>query len=660
MLNPDSKTKSYTGACSDLWYLLLLAFLVLVTFSPFFLWKASLYDTDLRYVETLIKWFLFKEQSGKLWTERIGCGFPIHADGEGGLFYPVNWILYPMLSMPVAHDLNLMLHLFIAGAGAFLLGRRYFPCSAASAVTGVVFAFSGFMWVHMGHVNAIQACAWAPWAFLALDMEKDRPRLISGIALAFLISLMLLTRVQNCFYTVIALAMYAVWHGLHRPRSPRLLILLLLASLAAFCLAAAQVFPTLEFVMNSDRAEGLTYKDQLFGTVSWSQLLWLIAPVWQETHGQSVAAESIGYVGITTAFLMLISFLQRARKLTPWVLLLMISLLLSMGNDFPLNAFVYQIPGFSLFRCHARWLFVASLAAAILAGWGTNRLLLPIKDHLRGNLLGVLLVLLVFFDLSFCLRPLVHFIERNAQGSIPEAVSVLSGERYFVHDTPNLFVPEKEAKRYAPELLRRYFSISESLNANLGTQYGMSSVQIYAGLYPRWSSPAVQQPTLEDLRSMSCRYLVSRQTIQAEGITEIWRNPSFRIYLNNDSEPRARIASSIELDGNALTATNGSMAKILPEAREDQIKVSVYSVEAGFLVLADAYYPGWRALVNGREENILRVNGWMRAVGVPKGGSEVVFQYRPASFTWGIVVSGCSLILLVLILVRHRCFQSKK
>jgi|GEM_PF-2411234 len=49
----------------------------------------------------------------------------------------------------------------------------------------------------------------------------------------------------------------------------------------------------------------------------------------------------------------------------------------------------------------------------------------------------------------------------------------------------------------------------------------------------------------------------------------------------------------------------------------------------GFVVLADQYYPGWRAYVDGKRTEIYRANGVVRGVVVPEGRHEVVFRYLP-------------------------------
>ncbi len=53
--------------------------------------------------------------------------------------------------------------------------------------------------------------------------------------------------------------------------------------------------------------------------------------------------------------------------------------------------------------------------------------------------------------------------------------------------------------------------------------------------------------------------------------------------------------------------------------------------EGGWLVVCDTWVPGWTATVNRRMAPIIPVDGAFRAVAVPRGTSEVVFQYRPWS-----------------------------
>ena len=76
----------------------------------------------------------------------------------------------------------------------------------------------------------------------------------------------------------------------------------------------------------------------------------------------------------------------------------------------------------------------------------------------------------------------------------------------------------------------------------------------------------------------------------------------------------------------------------------------------GFLILADAHYPGWRATVDDAPAPILRANVLFRAVAVPAGTSTVSFSYAP---WWlpGVPLAGAAawaLALLALLIMRGR------
>ena len=56
---------------------------------------------------------------------------------------------------------------------------------------------------------------------------------------------------------------------------------------------------------------------------------------------------------------------------------------------------------------------------------------------------------------------------------------------------------------------------------------------------------------------------------------------------------------------------------------------------AGELVLADAYYPGWEAYVDGKPATIYPADVALRGVFVPAGTHTVTMEYSPESVTLG-------------------------
>jgi uncharacterized membrane protein YfhO len=71
----------------------------------------------------------------------------------------------------------------------------------------------------------------------------------------------------------------------------------------------------------------------------------------------------------------------------------------------------------------------------------------------------------------------------------------------------------------------------------------------------------------------------------------------------------------------------------------ERVALRVAAHEPAFLVLADAFYPGWTATVDGVPTAVLRANGMLRAVALPPGAHEVVLAYEPAAWRRGAAIS---------------------
>jgi hypothetical protein len=96
-------------------------------------------------------------------------------------------------------------------------------------------------------------------------------------------------------------------------------------------------------------------------------------------------------------------------------------------------------------------------------------------------------------------------------------------------------------------------------------------------------------------------------------------------------------------------AAAGYRSAELLEYRPNRVRVGVGPGPAGYLVLADVWYPGWTCTVDGHEAPLYRADYLFRAVEVPEGAREVVFAFEPASYRRGRAVSLAALALVVLI-----------
>ncbi len=81
----------------------------------------------------------------------------------------------------------------------------------------------------------------------------------------------------------------------------------------------------------------------------------------------------------------------------------------------------------------------------------------------------------------------------------------------------------------------------------------------------------------------------------------------------------------------------------------ETLRLTVSMPGPGWLVLADAWYPGWVARGDGVETLIHRADLLLRAVPLAAGDHTVDLQFEPSSLRWGIVVTLLAVIVLIVL-----------
>ena len=125
-------------------------------------------------------------------------------------------------------------------------------------------------------------------------------------------------------------------------------------------------------------------------------------------------------------------------------------------------------------------------------------------------------------------------------------------------------------------------------------------------------------------------------------------DPALRVVISGEDSDRR---GGFETRRNTTNAT-------ITDYTDTRVTMTVDAPDPGYLVLTDAYYPGWVAAVNGVPTPVERADVMFRAVRVPAGQSEVVFEYRPAWLPSALILGGAAwlvaLMALVLFKVRDR------
>ncbi len=119
--------------------------------------------------------------------------------------------------------------------------------------------------------------------------------------------------------------------------------------------------------------------------------------------------------------------------------------------------------------------------------------------------------------------------------------------------------------------------------------------------------------------------------------------PSVEAVVESDARVAGLPAAPLD------TSLPGDRVRVSSDAPR-RVVVEATLAGAGLLVLSDAFYPGWKALVDGHERPILATNLVMRGVLLDRGNHKVVFVYRPPLLRLGLLVAGGTLCLTLLAL----------
>ena len=79
----------------------------------------------------------------------------------------------------------------------------------------------------------------------------------------------------------------------------------------------------------------------------------------------------------------------------------------------------------------------------------------------------------------------------------------------------------------------------------------------------------------------------------------------------------------------------------------DRIELETSNDKAGFLVLSEAFYPGWKAIIDGTPATIHRTNYALRGLAIPEGTHRVVMRFHPQTFYTGLYCALGGVVLLV-------------
>jgi len=367
------------------------------------------------------------------WNPYLNCGQPLLENPNQLFFYPYT-LLMILLPIDFAYPFFYIVHVALAGIGAYLLGRRWGQSRGGAFFAGFVFAFSGPL-LSLGNLYNHAACAaWMPWALLATDravrqlrvpLTRPSPADESAVeihllpqggegsntkegegynpwrrfqvrgwivltlvfALQFLAAepFTMIATVGICFaYT---LYFKGTLHPLASSANLRILAGFMLSGCFMLALCAVQFLPSVGFLANSHRgAQGMLFRE----TANWSfQPLRLMEMLVPGFYGPALTsptawnaiADDVGspyfisvYLGFVPLFFALCGWaLGRDRRRNFVGGSAITILLLSFGHFTPLFSLAYLlVPLLCMVRFPVKLLVPFIMLIAILAGWGID------------------------------------------------------------------------------------------------------------------------------------------------------------------------------------------------------------------------------------------------------------------------------------------------
>ena len=187
-----------------------------------------------------------------LWSDLMGFGFPLYAEGQIGAFYPPNWLIY-MLPPLQALDVSRVLHLTLAGVGTGVIVLRLAGSRSGAVVAALLAVAAGGIVAKLEWTSFVVEYGWAPWVLLPLLRRPVPSRLgLMGAATAWGVQALGFHPIPWVLTGVGAAAVLMVrrpW----RPMLPRLIAF----GLIGIAVGAVQLVPTLLLLTESTRAAGL-------------------------------------------------------------------------------------------------------------------------------------------------------------------------------------------------------------------------------------------------------------------------------------------------------------------------------------------------------------------------------------------------------------------
>ncbi|MBI2309938.1 hypothetical protein HYU89_03480 [Candidatus Collierbacteria bacterium] len=605
-----------------------------------------------------------KQGKFPLWTDIIGNGFPIGAEGQIGAFSPLNWLVFGLLSMPQAFTAALFSTFVVAFAGSYLLMRKIGLPKVLSAVSALFASFNGYFIVQMTHLNLLQSFSFIPWALLFTEKLSNEKNLRSVLWLGVILAQMILVGYPQTFInSLLILVVYSAIRNWRKKISN--LIKIMSGALIAILLSAIQIVPLFELVKQSDTLSAAAGQ-RFIHPLPIKNLLTVFHPFIfgnpsKGTYsyygkGWPIFWENLLYVGIIPVLALIFGMIKKRNSVTTKFLeakkailaVFLIGLILALGRNTPAGL-LFKLPPLSFTRIEPRFLAFSNIALGLLAGFFWIKTFSGFSKNLQTEIVFVI-AFLHLFQVSWTFKN--YHLWGNDElwlnkpevveklGNSPKIVTVNQERLWEKIDAYQGWRNKENSVRYA----------GGTLGPNSNMIFNIKQLGAYAQQYPRRFDKFRHFIYGNDVLGKNIRdvFGVTHILDASSGKIEIIENPSAmpdvwtssKIYKVKDiGEALGRIAQSDFIPGEILWES-----ETLPNENE---KIIVFN---------RSWYPGWKAYVNNKQIKIYPVNINQQSVIVPflVSPSEISLRYDPISYKIGLAITAIASAGWILLFIKFK------
>jgi hypothetical protein len=629
------------------------------------------------------------------WDLGAWSGQPLVGDPQLGLFYPPNWI-WMVLHPARAYAWLQLFHVAVGAAGMWALARGRGRSTAAAAVAALSLALGAFCVLELRHAMFVATTAWMPWLLWSIDRLAAHRARETVLAVALMLALAILGGGWSMLvWGAFVVAIYVVAALARSDNRGRLAAAVGAALLLGVALAMVQLLPASAHGRLSPRALGVTREfASSYSWPSWRYALTLFLPTLygDDARGTYVGApdqwELAGYgVGVVAGLLALASLKLRERRGERIALLaaMLVACELSRGANGFLQPLLIDLPLFSSLRCPARALYIYTIAAPILAADGLDALVGDRRAWLRP-----LVAAAVALELVVTFRAENPSTTRAAADARPAAVDWLLDYGRPGRATNDVHLGNamhnfglrwrfESAGGYHSLPIWRYLHLLWI--ANHGAPYPRAKLGddlTGQGLW-RFSSPIVDLLSVQWVIAPHDRPIDApgwRRVFAGDDGVDVWRNGrafarAFVVYTAErvaDEAAAARAVAAptwrpsrtaiVERDvglpppGDPLPPPQ-PVTQFVREGATSLV-LDVDTARRGLLVIGEPWYPGWRATVDGKPAEVLRIDYALRGVLLEPGSHVVALELYCVPLEVGACVTLTALALVAALAWRRR------